>query len=92
MVFCRFCRHISPAGGKTSPIRQQFAAPRDGDNKKGPAANGRPLRAFGARFFQRATSNKRLLKQRQHRLRLLVGLRQHGGGGLLNDLGLGQLC
>ena len=27
-----------------------------------------------------------LLEQREHRLRLLVGLRQHGGAGLLDDL------
>jgi hypothetical protein len=27
-----------------------------------------------------------LLQQRQNSLWLLIGLRQHGGGGLLNDL------
>ena len=31
-----------------------------------------------------------LLDQREHALGLLVGLGQHGGGRLLDDLGLGQ--
>ena len=34
----------------------------------------------------------RLLEQRQHRLRLLVGLSQHSGGCLLDDLRTRQLC
>ena len=32
-----------------------------------------------------------LLKERQHALGLLVGLREHGGGSLLNNLRLRQL-
>ena len=32
-----------------------------------------------------------LLEQRQHSLRQLVGLGQHGGSGLLDDLRAGQL-
>jgi len=38
-----------------------------------------------------ALSPARLFQQGQHRLRLLVGLRQHGCGRLLNDLGFRQI-
>ena len=58
--------------------------------KKGPAnrpqswSKKRPLLAQGSRV-------KRLLQQGQHGLAGLVGLRQHGGGSLLDDLRLGQV-